>query len=50
MVMEGQLATPNLHVWGSLEPETDLPAFHFQHRDDDLVPDYDSFANLATQH
>ena len=50
MILEGQFATPNLDVGWGFEAEADLPAFDFQHRHYDLIPDHDAFANLATQH
>src|SRR5262245_2760053 len=49
VVMEGQLAAPNLDVRGGLTPEPNLPTLDFEHRDDDPIPDHDALANLAAQ-
>jgi hypothetical protein len=50
VVVESQLASPNLDIGRGFESESDLPALDFQHGDYDLIPDHDAFANLATQH
>jgi hypothetical protein len=49
MIVEGQFAPPDLNIRRCFEAEANLTAFDFQYRDDDLIPDYDAFANLATE-